>query len=102
MNSYEYKLGKFKYYARTAKGEETFNPFEENSIEYAEWKNGYDEAFYTQSRNYLAMDVNFLANIFGIKDSDLPDGPEYKMKKDLKATLDKKYVEKYKPTTKKI
>lgn len=102
MDSYEYKLGKFKYYARTAKGEETFNPFDKNSIEFYEWKNGYDEAYYTQSRNYLAMDEKFLANLFGIKKVDLPDGLQYKMKKDLKARLHKKYPERYKETTRKI
>lgn len=102
MKSYEYKLGRFKYYARTAKGEDTFNPYDENTPEHVEWHEGYTEALYEQSRTYLAMSVENLTIFFDIKPIDLLDGQEYKMKKELKTKLNIKYPERDKEKKKKI
>lgn len=102
MNSYEYRLGRFKYYARTAKGEDTFNYFDENSIAYSDWQSGYNDAYYEQRRSYLAMSFEELAIMFSIKDCDLLDGVDLKMKKDLNKTLHAKLPEKEKIKQKKI
>jgi len=64
-------VGKFSYYAYTAKGfDNALNPYPEDSDDFYDWHQGYTDAYLDQSRSYLAMEERNLAMFFGI---DLTD-----------------------------
>lgn len=67
MRTLEENIGRFDYYARSAKGEEDVqNPYPDGTAEAAEWHSGYQEAFYEQRRFYLAATPETIAQFLGI------------------------------------
>ena len=62
-------LGKFAYYAITAKGEdEPQNPYPAGTKSHADFEEGYDYAYSEQSRRYLAAPVENLARLYNVGD----------------------------------
>jgi hypothetical protein len=62
-------LGKFAYYAITAKQkEEPSNPYPTGTKSNADFEEGYDNAFTDQNRRYLAAPLKELVMTFGVED----------------------------------